>query len=232
MQIVGVARPGSPELARVAVAHGQHPKLAFWRQGWLMHNLLSAQMLDGEVVLTARVTPRGPRSRPPRTKSRGAGARLHVVAPGETPVKKQRVAAYAVVRSSRGLLGTECSDKTAVPGLWQLPGGGLDPDESPAEAVVREVHEEAGQHIRINKLLDLQSDHWVGRAPNGVLEDFHALRIFYSATCENPTKPVVIDVDGTTARSSWVSMRQWRSLPWTSGSRSILDKYAHQVPTR
>lgn len=230
MQIVGVASPGSSELVRLSVDHGVHPKLALWRRGWVIQGLLSAGRLHGDVVLTARVTRRTPRSRPPRLKRRGADPDLRV-APGETPVLNQRVAAYAVVRSVRGVLGTECSDRTAVPGLWQLPGGGLDPDESPADAVIREVHEESGQSVRINKILDLQSDHWVGRAPNGVLEDFHALRIFYSATCTSPTDPVVIDVDGTTERAAWVPIWQWRSLPWTSGSRSILDKYAAVVPT-
>lgn len=229
MQVVGVSSPGSRELARVEVGHGQHPKMAFWRLGWVIQDLLSAQMVDGEVVLTARVVHRTSRSRPPRLKHRGADPAL-VVEPGEVPVMNQRIAAYAVVRSVRGLLGTECSDRTAVPGLWQLPGGGLDPQESPAQAVVREVYEEGGQRVRINRLLDLQSDHWVGRAPNGVLEDFHALRIFYSATCAEPTDPVVIDVDGTTERSAWVPLWQWRTLPWTSGSRSILDKYATLVP--
>ncbi|MGA4508071.1 NUDIX hydrolase [Propionibacteriaceae bacterium G1746] len=229
MQIVGVATPGSHELVRVEVEHGQHPKLAFWRQGWMIQGLLSAQLVGGEVVLTARVVPRTSRMRPPRVKLRGADPDL-VIARDEIPVQNQRIAAYAVVRSPLGVLGTECSDRTAVPGLWQLPGGGLDPLESPADAVVREVLEEAGQQIRINKLLDLQSDHWIGRAPNGVLEDFHALRIFYSATCMAPTEPVVLDVDGTTERSEWVPLWQWRSLPWTSGSRSILDKFAAAVP--
>ncbi|MBO1031101.1 NUDIX hydrolase [Tessaracoccus sp. SD287] len=229
MQIVGVASPGSHELVRVDIEHGLHPKLAFWRAGWVIQGLLSAQLVHGEVVITARVAPRTSRMRPPRVKQRGADPAL-VIAAGEKPVLNQRIAAYAVVRSQRGVLGTECSGRTAVPGLWQLPGGGLDPHESPADAVVREVLEEAGQHVRINKLLDLQSDHWIGRAPNGVLEDFHALRIFYSATCVAPSDPVVLDVDGTTERSEWVPLWHWRSLPWTSGSRSILDKYATVVP--
>lgn len=229
MQIVGVATPGSQELVRVGVEHGVHPKLAFWRAGWVIQGLLSAQLVGGEVVLTARVTPRTARMRPPRVKQRGSDPAL-VIHPDEVPVRNQRIAAYAVVRSPRGLLGTECSDRTAVPGLWQLPGGGLDPEESPADAVVREVLEEAGQQIRINRLLDLQSDHWIGRAPNGTLEDFHALRIFYSATCTEPTEPVVLDVDGTTERSEWVPLWHWRSLPWTSGSRSILDRFASVVP--
>lgn len=33
-------------------------------------------------------------------------------------------------------------------GLWMFPGGHVDPDESPAEAAVREVHEETGIHAR------------------------------------------------------------------------------------
>lgn len=229
MQIVGVARPGAPELVRLDVEHGTHPRVVLWRQGWLLSSLLSAQLVDGEVVLTARVSKRTLRSRPPKVKHRSADPDL-VIAPGEHPVLNQRLAAYAVVRSRHGVLGTECSDRTAVPGLWQLPGGGLDAGESPAEAVVREVMEESGQVVRINRLLDLQSDHWIGRAPNGVLEDFHALRIFYSATCEEPTTPRVLDVDGTTERAEWVPLSRWRRLPWTAGSRSILDKYLSQVP--
>ena len=49
--------------------------------------------------------------------------------------------------------------------------------------------EESGQRVRLNRIIDLQSDHWIGRSPTGVLEDFHALRIIYSATSENPTDP-------------------------------------------
>jgi len=33
--------------------------------------------------------------------------------------------------------------------IWALPGGGIDPNESPEEAVVREVWEETGLHVKI-----------------------------------------------------------------------------------
>lgn len=33
--------------------------------------------------------------------------------------------------------------------VWVLPGGGIDPDETPEEAVIREVFEETGFHIAI-----------------------------------------------------------------------------------
>ncbi|MGO4956578.1 NUDIX hydrolase [Luteococcus sp. Sow4_B9] len=230
MRIIGIGSPGTGELVRLPVEHGQHPHQQLWRRGLVVAELLTAAVEDGEVVLTARVLPRTPSSRPPRIKHRGVDPDL-AVRPGEKPVDNQRIAAYAVVRSSRGVLGTECSDKTAVPGLWQLPGGGLNPGESPSEALMREVAEETGQEVRINRLIDLQSDHWVGRAPNGVLEDFHALRIIYTATCLNPTTPNVVDIDGTTSRAAWIPLRGWRSLPWTSGARSLLDKHLDSVPT-
>ncbi|HNV11486.1 MAG TPA: NUDIX hydrolase [Propionibacteriaceae bacterium] len=211
------------------VAHGQHPHQVLWRRGYVIHALLSARLADDEIVLTAQLSPRTPTSRPPKIKHRGLDPDL-VFADGEVPVLNQRIAAYAVVRSGRGVLGTECSGRTAVPGLWQLPGGGVQAGESPAETLVREVAEETGQIIRINRLIDLQSDHWIGRAPNGVLEDFHALRVIYTATCLEPTQPTVIDIVGTTERAAWVPLRQWRSLPWTSGSRSLLDKYLESTP--
>jgi 8-oxo-dGTP pyrophosphatase MutT (NUDIX family) len=38
-------------------------------------------------------------------------------------------------------------------GLWVAPGGGIDPDESPADAVVRELWEETGLHVEPITLL-------------------------------------------------------------------------------
>lgn len=195
-----------------------------WQHGWLLTQPLSVRLDDDEIVLTTQVRPRTRASRPPRVKSRGLDPHLKV-RPGEVAVPHQRVAAYALVRSSEGVLGTQCSDRTAIPGLWQLPGGGVEPGETPSESVVREITEETNQVIRISRLVDIQSDHWVGRAPSGVLEDFQALRLIYTAVCDDPTPPIVNDVDGTTQSASWVPIRKWRSLPWTSGARSVLDRY-------
>jgi mutator protein MutT len=56
----------------------------------------------------------------------------------------------AVVRDADGrvLLHRRADD-----GNWSLPAGAIDPGETPATAVVREVEEETGLHVRPDRLL-------------------------------------------------------------------------------
>lgn len=43
--------------------------------------------------------------------------------------------------------------KRSDDGTWSLPAGAIDPDESPAEAVIREVAEETGLIVEIEKII-------------------------------------------------------------------------------
>ena len=139
-----------------------------------------------------------------------------VIEDGTVPVVRQRVAAYAVVRSSRGLLATEFSARTAVEGLWGMPGGGLDDHEEPAACVLREVAEETSQLVELGPLTAVQTSHWIGRNPHGMIEDFQAVRLIYVGSCPDPTDPVVRDRDGTTNDARWVELDEWRACPGPS----------------
>lgn len=55
-----------------------------------------------------------------------------------------RPGAYAILPHKGGLLVTH---QTEPEPEWQLPGGGIDPGESPLQALHREVFEETGWHI-------------------------------------------------------------------------------------
>ncbi len=61
----------------------------------------------------------------------------------------------AVVRDGRLLLVRRASRHGR--GNWQLPGGFIEPDETIEQAVVREVHEEAGVIAEIEAVLGLRS---------------------------------------------------------------------------
>lgn len=223
MRVIGLLAGNA--VVDLVIGHGEHPDTTLYRAGWITGRPVEARCCDGDVVVTLEVRPVSPNDSPP------ADRMVVYEEPGtdEVPAIRQRVGAYGVVLSERGLLGTVLSRITGAPGSWNLPGGGLDTGEEPMAGLLREVHEETGQEVIPGQLLALQSDHWIGRAPNGGLEDYHALRIIYSATCEKPSRPRVHDLGGSTARADWVPVKSWRKLPWTRAARQVLNQH---LPSR
>ncbi|WP_072041936.1 NUDIX hydrolase [Nigerium massiliense] len=225
MQIVGVEVGGGSPVFSYTLAHGEDPHQRAWEEGYKVTRPLSATGTVEDLTVTLQVTPHGrrvvPRG-PQRTRTLVRGLRLDDI----DPVRRQRLAAYALIVSDRGILATEFSERTAVPGMWSLPGGGIDAGENPSQTVQREVYEETGQHAVVRQFIDIQTDHWIGLAPNGTVEDFHAVRLIYAATCHWPNDPVVHDAGGTTADSAWISPERWRELPWSTGAKSLLTRHA------
>ncbi|WP_234316679.1 NUDIX hydrolase [Streptomyces sp. NRRL S-15] len=72
---------------------------------------------------------------------------------------RPRVSAYAIAATEDSLLLTQLSDASPVftPGLWHLPGGGIDPGEQPMEALERELYEETGLELHDAHLVDARS---------------------------------------------------------------------------
>jgi len=225
MRVVGVTNPVGAPVVQFDVDHGAHPQVTLFSHGYVPLRPLSAALgTDNDIVYTCLVREATSHDRRPIERHS-----IHVRG-GGTPVDYQRVGVYALVTSTRGLLGTVNSSLTGAPGVWTLPGGGVDLGESPSDALTREIYEETGQNIVITRILTLESEHWIGRSLTGRLEDFHALRLIYAATCQSPSEPVVHDVGGSTASAGWVSLRSWRRLHWTNSSRMLLARYSRQLP--
>ena len=115
-------------------------------------------MVDGVSVLTIELAVR------PRTTPRPSAP---VAPPAVDAVLFRRLAAYAVVLVDNRVLLTQLSQDTPAPGAWTLPGGGIDPGESPMAAVLREVHEETAHQLVDPRLLDVDATHFTGRSPAG-----------------------------------------------------------------
>ena len=221
--VVGVDVSGA-EVVRLVLGHGDDPTTLLAVHGWevrrardVISRTVEKHVLTMSFVVERLAVAAFELEAPPHSD--------HdlVVAEGETPEPHQRVAAYAFVAGPRGVLMTQFSDKTNAQGQWGLPGGGLETAEAPDLAVVREVWEESGQVIEVSGLALVHTSHWVGRAPTGRLEDFHAVRVVYRASCHAPTEPVVHDVGGTTASAAWVPLGDLDRLEITPGWRTLLS---------
>jgi 8-oxo-dGTP pyrophosphatase MutT (NUDIX family) len=228
MRIIGVEVAGGPAVFTGPLPHGADPHRLAWEQGYRIVRPLSATGNSPDLTLTVQVGRHGRSSelQPPRI--RAIDPDLDLAGEAE-PVVRQRLAAYGIVLSSRGLLATQFSARTAVPGLWGLPGGGIDPGESPSQALIREIAEETGQEPEISHLLDVQTDHWIGRSPSRVVEDFHAVRIIYAASCPAPSDPVVHDLGGTTESAAWIPLGHWGRVAWSSGARALLERHVLEL---
>ena len=224
MRMVGVDADGSVVLDQ-PLAHGEHPATAAYAAALLLGAPIDARRDPaGELVVRWRTGPAGDEPAPDVLPV-GVDAGLDLSAldrSGIVPKRRQRIAAYAVVLSERGLLATELSARTAAAGRWGLPGGGIEDGEQPTDAVLREVVEETDQQILLGELATVQSSHWIGHSPRGILQDFQAIRLVYRARCPEPTVPRVLDVDGTTSAARWVAQAGWQRLAWTTGWRTVL----------
>ncbi len=139
------------------------------------------------------------------------------------PHRLQRVAAYAVVLRGRDVLLTRLSGRAAHPGMWTLPGGGVDHGERPAAALAREVEEECGLACEVGDLLGVHDAHFSGHAPSGRIEDYHGIHLLFTATVGDG-EPRVVEVDGTTDEVAWVDRADVES-----GRVPVLDVVAHAL---
>ncbi len=80
----------------------------------------------------------------------------------------------AVIQDGKILLVQERSD-----GGWTLPGGWGDVGETPSEVVRREVREESGFEVQVEKLVAVYD---ANRVPGAPLEFYHAYKLIFLCT--------------------------------------------------
>jgi ADP-ribose pyrophosphatase YjhB (NUDIX family) len=158
-----------------------------------------------------------PEPPPPRLRAETVEVPVEVPAVvAQGAVRRQRLAAYGVAYDEGRLLVTQLAPHTGAPGAWTLPGGGVDHGEHPEASLAREFVEETGLEATVGELVGVYSHHFTGRAPSGVLEDFHGLRLVYGARVDGTRAPRVLDVGGTTVAAAWHPVDRVAELRTTS----------------
>ncbi|MGH7130352.1 MAG: NUDIX domain-containing protein [Phycisphaerales bacterium] len=144
--------------------------------------------------------------------------------PPGTPIDYIKTAAAAIVVGDDGRILLE---KRSDNGYWGLPAGALDKGETIAQTCVREVLEETGLAVHIERLLGVYSDPAIGqliRYPDGVVAQVVAAVFICRPT------------GGTLAMSDESTDLQWfdpRSLPepMTPSHRVRIDDYLSGTTT-
>ncbi|PRX25805.1 ADP-ribose pyrophosphatase YjhB (NUDIX family) [Actinoplanes italicus] len=122
-------------------------------------------------------------------------------------------------RSADGsVLLTRGSDAGAFPGVWSLPGGGIDHGEHPDDTVVREFAEETGHAVRITGVRTVLAD--LARLPDDSIE--HTDRILYDVEVTGGT--LRHEAVGTSDLAEWVTPADVAArplLPFTAGALGV-----------
>lgn len=89
-----------------------------------------------------------------------------------TEVNVTLVVACALVDADRRVLIAQRPEGKPLAGLWEFPGGKVDPGERPEQTLIRELHEEIGITVREACLAPLTF-------ASHAYEDFHLLMPLY-----------------------------------------------------
>ena len=129
-------------------------------------------------------------------------------------IARVEVAVGAVVRRAGQLLLVRRGRAPAA-GEWSVPGGRVEPGESLAEAVVRELYEETGLRCVCGPLVG-----WVER----ISDDHHFVILDFEATVTSAADPVA---GSDAAEARWWPVSEVAGLPLVEGLAEFL--YDHGI---
>lgn len=119
----------------------------------------------------------------------------------------QRMGAYGVCINQSGAI---LLSRYAPPdGRWVLPGGGVDHGEHPETAVVREVFEETGYDVRVERLLAVESGTWT----TSDLVSIHSVNFLYIVDMVGGS--LASEVDGSSDLAGWIRLSDLPGLSHT-----------------
>ena len=122
------------------------------------------------------------------------------------------VVGAAVVRDGR-VLAARRSRPEHLAGRWELPGGGVEPGESDAEALARECREELALTVTVAERVGPEVD--LGR--HGV-----AGRVLRIHRCVPDGEPTALEHGGL----AWVGPGELDALDWLPADREVLPALA------
>lgn len=124
------------------------------------------------------------------------------------------VAIAVIVRDGR-ILVTRRMEGVHLPGLWEFPGGKRDPGETIEECLLREIEEELGATVEVERLLWENAHVYPDRTV--------ILHAFRCNLLSGDLKPLA------SQELKWISPELLLSLPFPEANRSLLEKLTKEL---
>lgn len=120
-----------------------------------------------------------------------------------------RVVAAVIPREDRYLI-TQRRPTAVLGGLWEFPGGKVEPDESDADALRREVRERLGVDVQVGACIARRTHDYDGYSVDLAL---------YQASIEEAAQPTPVRV----ADCRWVKSAEFESYPFPAADQATMD---------
>lgn len=133
------------------------------------------------------------------------------------PPRERKLVVAALVRDTGGrILLTQRRADQPMPLKWELPGGKLEPGESPTEALAREVAEELGCGAQVGSVYDIVFHRY---------DAFDLLMLVYD--CVLVGSPAAVEV----AELAWVEPQRLCEFDLLPADRPLAERLAREQRT-
>lgn len=109
-------------------------------------------------------------------------------------VNNKHIGAYGILIRN-GRIALIIKTRGGYKGRLDLPGGGIEHNETPTEALKREILEEAGVNVVSYKLFDVITYNLIWQMTNDTIEDLHHFGILYRVKTKGKLKTTPDGID-------------------------------------
>jgi len=143
-------------------------------------------------------------------------------------IYRNTVAAYIVSSDGKVLFGCKDPKKGGVyVDCWHIPGGGIDADETPEQAIVREVREETGLEIK-TATKHLIDDRGVGESIKQRPDEEDVLVrmtfIIYKVMIPQPASKITLKPTDDLIDLTWVDFSELQTIKLTPPAYMLFDR--------